>query len=173
MNIEKKDLILGGLALSCLAVVSYAGVVTNKLRQVERKLNRTLDEIVDKDIDISKDLIDKAVERAARDAAELEVTHAMKDAADDIVKGFESAIKTAVEDEFKNQKADVAKTMKHKIEDIDIREIKREVVREAKEECAKKLKKDLDEISDKYTEQIESMSSIYSTIATKLESIGD
>jgi hypothetical protein len=175
MNVTftKENIIFGGLALCALVSSIFALKASSDLKKIERRLDKTIDEIKDDGIDISEDLVSDIVERAAKDEARYQVSKAMDKASKDIVKEYKSDIKTAVDNEFKLQKDSLTKTLRKKIDDVDINEIKREVKIEAKAYVAEKLKKDLDDIADKYTDQIESMSNIYSTIASKIETIGD
>ena len=174
-KIELNNILSGGMILGFLGTIIYAVSVTNKLNYISNKLNRRIDELVADDvmIDIPRDLVKSSVEKAARMEAKYQVERAMSDATKSIVKGYTSAIENVVEDEFKLQKSDVAKTLKRKIDDIDIQAIKREVKIEAKDACIAKLQNDLDDLSDKYTEQISAMTNIYETVASKIESIGD
>lgn len=174
MNLTKNDILAGVVATGFVGTIIYAIDVTRKLKIVSDKLDRSVDELVSTEqIDIPQDLIRRSVEKAVKEEAEYQVSRAMTNAAHDIVEKYKEDIEIAVENEFDKQKSGLAKSIKTKIDDIDISKLKREVVREAKEDCANKLKKDLEDISDKYTEQIESMTSIYSTIASKIEAIGD
>ena len=174
MNLSKND-ILAGAVLSAFAVtIMYAIDATHKLKVISDRLDMTVKDVVDgMDIKVSEKLVNAAVEAEVKKEVKYCVEKAANKAAGDIVSGYKTEIRNVVEDEFTKQKDEVAKSLKRKIDDIDIRELKREVVREAKEATASKLKKDLEDISDKYTEQIESMTNIYSTIASKIEAIGD
>lgn len=174
MNLTKNDILAGAVLSAFAATIIYAFDTTRKLKTISDRLNTTVKDLVDGiDINISEKLVNDAVEREVKKEVKYCVEKAANKAAGDIVSGYKSDIRDVVEDEFKKQKNDVAKALKAKIDDIDIRELKREVVREAKDATAAKLKKDLEDISDKYTEQIESMTNIYSTIASKIEAIGD
>lgn len=174
MNLSKNDILIGAAISAFVGVVAYALDANRKLKAVSEKLNMTVKDLVNGiDINVSESLVNDAVEREVRKEVKYYVEKAANKAAGDIVKEYKSDIQTAVDDEFKLQKGELAKTLRRKIDDVDINEIKREVKIEAKSYVAEKLKKDLDEISDKYTDQIESMSSIYSTIASKIESIGE
>ena len=174
MNLSKNDILAGAVLSAFTVTIIYAFDATRKLKTISDRLNMTVKDLVDGiDINVSEKLINEAVDSEVKKEVRYQVEKAANKAAGDIVSGYKSEIRDVVEDEFKKQKNDVAKSLKSKIDDIDIRELKREVVREAKDATAAKLKKDLEDISDKYTEQIESMTSIYSTIASKIEAIGD
>lgn len=174
MNLSKNDILIGVAISAFVGVVVYALDANRKLKAISDKLNVAVRDLVDNaNIDISESLVNDAVEREVRKEVKYHVERAANKAAGDIVKEYKSDIQTAVDDEFKLQKSELTKTLRRKIDDVDINEIKREVKIEAKSYVAEKLKKDLDDISDKYTDQIESMSNIYSTIASKIEAIGD
>lgn len=174
MTLSKTDIFAGVVLSAFAATIIYAIDSTTKLRTISDRLNMTVKELVDGvNIDISESLVNEAVEKEVRKEVKYCVEKAANKAAGDIVKEYKSDIQTAVDEEFKLQKSELTKTLRRKIDDVDINEIKREVKIEAKNYVAEKLKKDLDDISDKYTDQIESMSNIYSTIASKIEAIGD
>lgn len=173
MVITKNDIFVGSFVATAVITTAMALVEMARLHKATKKLDVTVEKLTDKDIDISEEIIETSVKRAAEREARYQVNKAMEKAAKDVVREFESKISTAVEEEFKLQRDDVAKTLKRKISDIDISEIKRQVKMEAKQACLDKIKGDLDDLSDKYTEQIESMASIYETVANKIQSIGD
>lgn len=174
MNLSKNDILAGAVFSAFAITIMYAIDATHKLRVISDRLDMTVKDVVDgMDIKVSEKLVNAAVEEEVKKEVKYCVEKAANKAAGDIVSGYKTEIRNVVEDEFAKQKDEVAKSLKRKIDDIDIRELKREVVREAKEATASKLKKDLEDISDKYTEQIESMTNIYSTIASKIEAIGD
>ena len=174
---NKENLLYAAAGVIGVAFIGVCGIAANaihKLNKTSEKLDIAVEDLYKETvINVPEELVNRTVERAAKDEAKYQVTKAMDKVRNDVVSEYKSDIKTAVEEEFKLQKADLTKTLRKKIDDVDINEIKREVKLEAKQYVADKLKKDLDDISDKYTDQIESMSSIYSTIASKIEAIGD
>ncbi len=173
MVITKNDIFLGGFVVSSIAVVTAALFEMRTIHKVSKKLKRTTEDLIDEDIDISEEIIEDAVDRAVERFARVEVSKAMDKATGKIIEKYKTEIENAVEEEFNLQKGEVAKTLKRKIDNIDISEIKRQVKLETKQACVEKLKNDLDDLSDKYTEQIESMASIYETVANKIQAIGD
>lgn len=174
MNITKSDVLNGGLILGFAGTIIFAIDAHMKLKKAADKLEIAVKDLYEETvINVPDELVQRTVERAAKDEAKYQVSKTMDKAAKDVIKAYESDIQTAVDDEFKLQKSELTKTLRKKIDNVDINEIKREVKIEAKSYVAEKLKKDLDDISDKYTDQIESMSSIYSTIASKIEAIGE
>ena len=174
MNITKSDVLNSGLILGFAGTIIFAIDAHMKLKKAADKLDIAVKDLYEETvINVPDELVQRTVEKAAKDEAKYQVSKAMDKAANDVIKEYKSDIQTAVDDEFKLQKSELTKTLRKKIDDVDINEIKREVKIEAKSYVAEKLKKDLDDISDKYTDQIESMSSIYSTIASKIEAIGE
>lgn len=173
----KENLIMavaGVIGVAFVGVCAIAIKEARNLKKVSERLDIAVEDLYKETvINVPEELVNRTVERAAKDEAKYQVEKAMLKVRNQVVDEYKSDIKTAVEEEFKLQKSDLAKTLRKKIDDVDINEIKREVKLEAKQYVADKLKKDLDDISDKYTDQIESMSSIYSTIASKIEAIGD
>ena len=169
-----KDTLLGLGILAGFACTLYFAIDAHiKLNKAADTLKLTREELLSEDIKIDPAFVEDAVRKAADREASYYVSKAMDKAAKEIAEGYKEKIVDVVEYEFELQKADVAKQLKRKIQDIDISEIKRQVKIEAKEACIEKLKDDLDDLSDKYTEQIESMTSIYETVANKIQSIGD
>ena len=169
---NKNEIIFGGLSLAVIVSCTFAVVEAVKLRNVSDKLDIAASHLSGK-VDIDEDIVSSVIEQVVKEEAEVQVSKHMDKAARAIAGKYDSKIEDAIEEEMKLQRADLEKTLKKKIGNIDISELKRKVMIEAKEECVNKLKDDLDELSDKYTEQVESMASIYETIASKIESIGD
>lgn len=170
---RKEDIIIAGLSIFSFVTTIAAIVCADELRRASNVLDTTTEKLVSKDIDISDELVEKIVEKAVDREASYHIRKSLDKAADKIADRYESEIKTAIEEEMKIQRSDLEKTLKKKIGNVDISEIKRKVMAEAKDACMEKIKDDLDELSDKYTEQVESMASIYETVANKIQSIGD
>ena len=170
---NRNEVIFGGLFIGIVATGVLAVVEAVKLKRAADTLDTVTGKLISDEIDISDELVEKIVEKAVDREASYHIRKSLDKAAEKIADKYESEIKAAVEDEMKVQRADLEKVLKKKIGNVDISEIKRKVMAEAKEACVDKLKDDLEELSDKYTEQVESMASIYETVASKIQAIGD
>lgn len=170
MTKEEIKLIVGcGSIIGWVATLGYAISAHTKLNKVASKLDLAVDDLIFQNkIEIPTDMIERSVVKIA----EKNYNQAIRNACDEAVmktrNDFDIRIKTAVTDEFNNQKAEVAKEMKRKINSIDISAIRREVVEEAKETAAEKFKSDLDDILAKHNEELDNVSTIYASIAEKL-----
>lgn len=169
---NKNEIIFGGLSLAVIVSCTFAVVEALKLRNVSDKLDIAASHLSGK-VNIDEDIVSSVIDKVVKEEAKVQVSKHMDKAAQLIASTYNRKIQNAVEEEMKLQRNDLEKQLKKRISNIDISELKRRVMTEAKEECMNKLKDDLDSLSDKYTEQVESMASIYETIASKLEAIGD
>lgn len=173
MMLTRSEIVLGGLIFTNLAALIIAGFEASRLKKVNKEFSDAVKKVVNDEVVISDEFIDRAVEKEIEKEARYQVGRSVDKAIERVAKSFESEIKNKVEDEFKLQQYDVKKEMQRQIGNIDIRDIKREVIAEAKQAATQKLKNDLEDISDKYTEQLDAMTNIYQTVASKIESIGD
>ena len=157
-----------GLAGICIGFigVGYAFGARKKLNDISDKLDKSIDELSD---NVSVDIPDCMIDRAVEQAVEREAKTAVKTATDRVVSDLESKIKmevsSAVADERTKIQESVKKEIEKKVSRIDIDDLRREVVAEAKEAAAEKLNGSLDDILEKFNDELHSVSKIYSSIA--------
>ena len=157
-----------GLAGICIGFigVGYAFGARKKLNDISDMLDKSIDELSDNvSVDIPDCMIDRAVEHAVNRETEI----AVKKATDRVISDIETRIKmdvaSAVSDERTKIQESVKKEIEKKVSRIDIDDLRREVVAEAKEAAAEKLDGSLDDILEKFNDELHSVSKIYSSIA--------
>lgn len=174
MNFTGRDALGLGVLTGFIGTIIYAAVVTHKLSVISNKLDKSVNDLyLDKDIQIPDELIKKSVERAATEEARFHVEREFASACKQVVAQYHDDIQNIVNEEFEAQKDQVALTIKHKIDAIDLSSIRKEVIKGVDAACTEKLRGDLEEISDKYTKQLDAMVDIYTTVADKISRIGE
>lgn len=160
---------LAGFAAG-LVGVGYAIGTKSKINQVNEKLDRSID-ILSKDVKIdciSQDIVNKAVEKAVDTEAKLAVTKAIRDVNDCVRLDMKSQISSAVSAEYLNLKEKVLKEMTEKVSKIDVNQLKADVIEAAKEQVAEKLDGSMDDILEKFNDDLKNVSKIYKSIANTM-----
>ena len=161
--------------LGCFGVVfgivgiGYAMYTTAKANKVCNKLDRTLDEITyDTEIDISEEVINAAVERAV----EREVNRAVENATNRIIRDIKndihSQVKSAVDSTYSDIQVRVSKEVSKEVANINMASLKANVARKAEEQIVEKFDDNLDELLLKFNQKLESINSIYESIASTI-----
>lgn len=166
----KTNEILAAALIAAIGGGTYVGVKLYKqIRDLTKKLDASMSEINEMtDIEVKETIIDAVVERKVSE----EVAHAVKKSAAvavaDIEDDIHDQIEAEVEKEYDDIKESVQTEIKNQISDININKLKNEVVKQAKEAAAKKFENDLDEVLEKYNNNLEKLTSIYGSIAQKM-----
>lgn len=167
MKKEDFDALIG-LAGVCIGMigVGYALGTRKKMNGICDKLDTSIDELSGNiAVSIPEHLIEKAVDQAVTRETEYEV----KQATNRVVKDIEGEIKTEVSSAVSYERSRIHESVKKEIEkkvsNIDISSLKREVVDEAKEAAAEKLDSSLDDILEKFNDELHNVSKIYNSIA--------
>ena len=164
-DVKNVALIVGGIALGCAAV--YCVV---KVNGMESMLKVSIKDAA-KNTDVT---VSDAIVRAATDKA---VSKAVKSAADAVVENaridISASVKSTVSDTVNNMygtiKDAVAKEIADKVSRMDISDLRREVKDLAKTTIMERLEADMDDMLSDYNRQLESVGSIYKTIADTMK----
>lgn len=174
MNNETKMLLK---ATGCVcSVISFVGITvysiatTKKLNRLANKFGIAVDQISNvSEIDIPQHVIDEAMNQAVQKAADKQVRIAATAITNSISADMRKEIKVLVDDASKDLKRDVEDEMRRQVKNVDISDIKKDVVKELKESAEKRMNEELDDIIEKHSDQLESISRIYKSIADKME----
>lgn len=147
----------------------YTSIKMNKLsEQVEKvcaKIDKTIDEVVDDvEIDIPVALVEKAVEKAVDREVSKQTEHAASVAVREVKSDISKQVRTAVEEEYTDISKRVSDEITKQVEDIDIRLLKKEVRVKAEQKILDKFEGELDDLTDKYNNELRSVSKIYKSI---------
>lgn len=155
------------IALGALGIlgIGYGLAMHTKLAKVSERLDKSIDELAGKtNIDISEELINQAVEKAATAEAKKAVEKATAEALAELRKDIHKSVTEAVDKEYDNIKDEVLKKTTEAAAKIDVARVRRDVERAAvtKYEC------NLDDILDKFNDNLSNTSKIYSSIASAI-----
>lgn len=161
------DLVIGvtGFVVG-LVGIGYAAGTRSKMNQVSEKLDKSIDDIVrDARIDIPNGLIERAVERSVeaktRIAIDNTVSRAM-DKADSIIR---SSVSTAIKNQYGELKNRVLGEMTKRVSNINEERLRDDIYNAAKEKAVEKFEANLDDILEKFNNDLENVGKIYKSIA--------
>lgn len=152
------------IALGALGVlgIGYGIAMRTKLAQVSKRLDKSIEDLAkNTDIDISEELINQAVEKAAATEAKKAVEKATSEALAELKRDIHTNVSEAVENAYDGIKDEVLKKATEAAAKIDVARVRRDVEKAAvtKYEC------NLDDILDKFNDNLSNTAKIYSSIA--------
>lgn len=166
---SKNDLILAAGSVGLVIFGAYIVKGINEFHQVKKRLDNALNDISDKtDIEISEEIIEEAVRERVHKEVYIAVKKAADQAARDIESDMKKQIKQEIDEEYENLSASVKKKIHQEVDDINIERLKKEVVAEAKEAAANKFETELDDVLEKYNENLSKITQIYGSIAQSM-----
>lgn len=145
--------------------IGYAIGTHTKMAKIAERLDRSIDDLAaGTEIDISETLINKAVEKAAKDEAKRAVETATKEAIEQVKKDIHAKIQQEVEKEYDSIKDSVLKEITVSASKIDTNRVRRDVEEAAKKAALDKFDDNLDDILEKFNDNLTNTSKIYSSI---------
>ena len=147
----------------------YAVKMCKKIADISNSLDKTIKEVSEMtEVEIEDAMIEAAVERRVN----VEVGKAVAAATTKIVSDLESDMRDDIKADVDKEKEFLQDSVKDKIEKevkkINFDDLRRDVVKEAKEAAAKKFESDLDDVLEKYNENLEKVTKIYSNISASM-----
>lgn len=165
-NMDWKGIVVGALAIFG---VGYAVAMHTKLAQVGNRLDKSIDELAGKtDVDISANIVDAAVEKAVASEAKRVVEKATNDALAELKKDIHRTVSDAVEVEYTNIRETVLKKATEEAAKIDVARVRKDVERAAEKIALEKFDANLDGILEKFNNNLDNTSKIYSSIASSV-----
>ena len=162
---RSNDIIGVILGIAGLVGVGYAIGAHTKLAKVSDRLDKSIDEIADNmEFDIPEELINKAVEKAVKVEVTMAVDKATNEAISEIKRDIRSEVQNAVDKEYDNLKGTVLKEITSSASKIDVSRVRRDVEEAAKEAALEKFEDNLDDILDKFNNNLLNTAKIYSSI---------
>lgn len=152
-----------------VAGLAFSAYLYFKLDKIATSVNMTVSELSTKThIDIEQTLIDRAIQKAIERDVETAISDASRIAvrriSDDIKDEVRKEVNHAYTDLRQNVSDEIAKQSKN----IDIDKLKREVVSKAKDAVLEKFDGELDGILTNFNNNLENVSTIYSSIANSM-----
>lgn len=154
--------------------VGYAIGAHTKMAKVSERLDRKIDELSDDmEFDIPEEIINKAIDKAVQNETKRVVAIAANDALKEVKKDFHSQIKAAIDSEYNNLKDSVLKKITEEAAKIDTARVRRSVEEAAKEAALEKFDDNLDDILEKFNNDLDNTSRIYSSIRKTITASND
>lgn len=153
------------IGLAGLVGIGYAIGTRTKMAKIAARLDRSIDDLANcTEIDIPETLINKAVEKAAKDEARRAVEAATKEVVERVKNDIHSKVQQEVEKEYNTIKDSVLKEITVSASKIDAYRVRRDVEEAAKKAALDKFDDNLDDILEKFNENLSNTSKIYSSI---------
>lgn len=148
-----------------LVAIGYAIGTHTKMAKISERLDQSINDLSDNmEFDIPEKLINKAVEKAAKDEAKRAVETATKEAIEQVKKDIHAKIQQEVEKEYDSIKDSVLKEITVSASKIDTNRVRRDVEEAAKKAALDKFDDNLDDILEKFNDNLTNTSKIYSSI---------
>lgn len=152
-----------------LVGVGYAICAHTKLAKVNELLNKSIDSLAEGvEVDISEDLVNKAVKKAVQDEASRAVKKATDESVLALKKDIRLEVQKAVDKEYESIKESVLKEVTDSASKIDLARVRRDVEAAATDAALAKFDDNLDDILDKFNENLGNTAKIYSSIRETL-----
>lgn len=161
--------------LGCLGVlfgtvaIGYSMYVNKKMERLADKIDKAVDDLSeDITVDISDNLIEKATDRAVEREVGRSVKIAVASVSKDIRNDIHKEVKSSVQAAYSDIKSNVSKEVERQVGNIDISDVRKEVVEKGKQAALDKLNTSLDDILDKFNQDLHNVSRIYESIANRM-----
>ena len=152
-----------------LVGVGYGLYVTNKMNKLAGKIGKTIDELSkDIKVEVNDGLVQQSLDRAVEREVGTTVKHAAASITLEIRDDIRKEVKSKVESAYSNIKTDVTKEVERQVGNIDISDIRKEIVEKGKQAAVEKLNGSLDDICDKFNNDLHNVSKIYESIANRM-----
>ena len=171
---RSNDIIGVILGIAGLVGVGYAIGAHTKLAKVSDRLDKSIDEIADNmEFDIPEELINKALEKAVKVEATMAVDKATNEAISEIKRDIRSEVQHVINTEYDNLKETVLKEITSSASKIDVSRVRRDVEEAAEKAALEKFDDNLDDILDKFNNNLSNTAKIYSSIRNAIAKDSD
>lgn len=157
-----------------LVGIGYAIGTHTKLAKVSERLDRSINDIADNmEFDIPEELISKAVDEAVNTEARKAVNRVTNETISELKRDVRSEVQRAIDKEYNNLKDTVLKEITVQASKIDVSRVRRSVEEAAEQAALDKFDDNLDDILEKFNDNLTNTSKIYSSIRETLAKNSD
>lgn len=162
---KSNDIISILFGVAGLVGIGYAIGTHTKLAKVSERLDRSINDIADNmEFDIPEELISKAVDEAVNTEARKAVSRATNETISELKRDVRSEVQRAIDKEYDNLKDTVLKEITVQASKIDVGRVRRSVEEAAEQAALDKFDDNLDDILEKFNDNLTNTSKIYSSI---------
>ena len=159
---------IAGFAAGLIGI-GYALGTRSKMAKISEKLDRSIDELAsDIPVDIPQDMIERAVEKSVAYEVKQCVSKGMDAVSADIKRDIHKQVKDAVEGEYSNIKETVLDELVNEAAKIDVTRVRRDVEAAAKKMALEKFDANLEDVLEKFNDNLDNTSRIYKSIANTM-----
>lgn len=162
---KSNDILTVVLGAVGLIGIGYTLATRSQLVKVSERLDKSIDEIASgMEFDIPEELIKKSVEKAVQIESKKAVEKATNEAIATLKRDIHNFANTEVNREYSEIKDIVLKEIEEAAAKIDINRVRRDVEEAAKKVALDKFDDNLDDILEKFNDNLSSTAKIYSSI---------
>ena len=137
-----------------------------KLETIADNINTTVNHLSTMtSVEVSDSIVNKAVSQAVQESVKDRVNAYSEEAVKAVRSDINVQVKDTLAKAYTNIEDEVKSCLNEQIGKMDVAEIRNDVTKQIKEDMEKHLQKDIDDILANYTDRLNDISKIYSTIA--------
>lgn len=151
--------------------LGYGFAMHTKMGKISERLDRAVDEIADDmEIDIPEDIVQKAVNKAVASEVKKAVEKAANEAVNEVRRDIRREVADAVNKEYESIKDNVLKEITVAASKIDANRVRKDVEEAAKKMALEKFDANLENILEKFNNDLDNTAKVYSTIKSMMSS---
>lgn len=154
-----------------IAGIGYGIGCRKRMNDVCDKINAEVSDNME--IDIPEAIVKVAVDNAVKKEAEYQVKNATTRVIFDIESSIENKVNKAIEERYSDISKSVGTRIVKELSNMDLSKLRKQVREDAAEKVADKLENELDDIVAKFTNNLDSISTIYEKMADKMSTKTD
>lgn len=161
-----------GIAGVCYALYTSIKMekMSENIEKVCNKIDKSIDDISDDiDIDLPQSIVNAAVDKAVEKEVTRQVSNASSLAIVSVRNDMAKQVKDAVSEAYDDIHKSVSDEVSKQVADIDMRKLTKSVREKAEDRIVSKFDGDLDDILEKYNDELRSVSRIYQSIADAMK----
>ena len=164
-----KNLITGIVMTGSAIGMGLIGWFGRKLSKLTNKVGMAVNDLASAEVnDIRQELIERSVEKAARQEVKKYAHDAGQEAVNGIRKEVKDQVKRAVDDAFDQVKASVEKEVSEQVANLDHHALRKDITEQAKKKVLEKLDGSLDDILKDFSDDLNRVKKIHTSIADAL-----
>lgn len=155
------------IGVAGLVGIGYGAACHSKMVKVSNRLDKSIDGLAnDTNIDISEEIINKAVDKAVGVAVKSAVDKATNETIAEIRRDIRREVAAAVDKEYESIRDSVLKEVTVASSKIDVDKVRKDVEAGAEKIALEKFDANLDGITKKFYEKLETTAKVCSMFAT-------
>lgn len=157
----------GGVIVGLIGI-GYGLANRKKLNHICNRINTTIDDMSQTiDVDVPKLIVDEAVDRAVEVSVQRAVKNVSANVEKEIIREIESEVRESVRSERENITHSVTKQITNEVAKINVKSLSKVVREDARDLIVQKFDGELDDLLEKYNDNLDNVTKVYSSIAKR------